>query len=271
MRAGISSAQLEARSLNTRALILTFSRREKGPDRIPIMSDVDLQNLCARGQELLMRTQYLDAERVLVQADELATRLEDFDTLARLYMPLQEARRQRRQIAGEGVVRLDLIATSPDDKSIDAEAIVAMYPRGQLLVAGWESIEPALKIRQLQRERNLYLDTFLAATYRKADGTQVVRVLPEARASEAMSIEFAIDQLPRGERKGTWETYAEVMAIWERLHRPYLEAADAGVQLERKIDGYRRAIEVDYACELAHQKLSACAQALSRERQNARR
>ena len=224
----------------------------------------DLQSLCERGQQLLMQTKYLDAERALVEADQLATRLEDFDTLARLYMPLQEARRQRRQLAGEGVVRLDLIAKSPD-APLDPEKIVDQYPRGQLLVAGWESIEPAMRIRELQRERNLYLDTFLAAVYRGSGGSLRVRVYPEPRASEGMSIWFTVDDLPRGERKGTWQTYAEVMAIWERLHRPYLQAADAGVVPERKIDGYRRAIEVDYACELAHQKLSAVAAQLARE------
>ena len=224
----------------------------------------DLQSLCELGQQLLMQTKYLDAERALVQADQLATRLEDFDTLARLYMPLQEARRQRRQLAGEGIVRLDLIATSPEAR-IDPEEIVSKYPRGQLLVAGWESIEPASIVRELARQRNLYLDTFLAAVYRRSDGALSVRIFPEPRASEAMSIWFNVDQLPRGERKGTWQTYAEVMAIWERLHRPYLEAADAGAELEQKIEGYRRTIEVDYACELAHQRLSAVASELSRD------
>lgn len=222
----------------------------------------DLHNLCERGQELLMRMDYLGAERALVEADAIASRLEDFDTLSRLYMPLQEARRQRRQRAGEGTVRLDLVARSPEAR-LDPEEIVARYPQGQLLVAGWESIEPALRIRELARQRNLYLDTFLAATYR-IDGEIVVRVLPEARASEAMSITFRPDELPTGERKGTWQTYAEVMAIWERLHRPYLAAADAGVDPAQKIEGFRRTLEVDYACELAHQKLSAVAGALSR-------
>lgn len=226
----------------------------------------DLQNLCERGQQLLMRMEYLDAEKALVEADAIATRIEDFDTLARLYMPLQEARRQRRQRAGEGIVRLDLIATSPDVQ-LDPEQIVARYPQGQLLVAGWQSIEPALRIRDLQRQQNLYLDTFLAAAYRDDSGI-VVRVLPEALASEAMSITFRLDELPKGERKGTWQTYAEVMDIWERLHRPYLAAADAGADPVQKIAGFRRTIEVDYACELAHQKLSAVAGALSRKRQN---
>ena len=62
----------------------------------------DLQALCDRGQTLLERMEYLAAEAVLVEADHLATTRGDFDTLARLYMPLQEARRQRRQRCGEG-------------------------------------------------------------------------------------------------------------------------------------------------------------------------
>ena len=235
-------------------------------DRRDPHDPAELHSLCERGQQLLMRTDYLAAERALVQADALATRLEDFDTLARLYMPLQEARRQRRQLAGEGIVRLDLVATSASDISIDPEAIVSKYPRGQLLVAAWESIQPAIRVRELAWQRNLYLDTFLAATYRKADGTAIVRIVPESSASDAMSITFDLDQLPRGERAGSSQTYAATMELWERLHRPYLEAADAGVNPERKIEGYRRTIEVDYACELAHQKLSAVAQQISRQR-----
>ena len=42
-----------------------------------------------------------------------AWRHRDWDTLARLYMPLQEARRQRRQRCGEGTVALDLAGPIP--------------------------------------------------------------------------------------------------------------------------------------------------------------
>ncbi len=54
-------------------------------------------------------------------------------------------------------------------------------------------------------------------------------------------------------------TYAQTMASWEQLHLPFLADADAQTDLLRKMDGYRKAIAVDYACELAHQKLSATA------------
>src|SRR5437868_14367495 len=104
----------------------------------------DLQALCELGNEQLMRMDYIAAEPSLVRAEELALTSEDFETLARLYMQLQEARRQRRQRCGEGIVRLDLIARGPDDHSIDARESVEKYPQGQLLVAGWGSIQPAL-------------------------------------------------------------------------------------------------------------------------------
>src|SRR5881398_4097480 len=126
----------------------------------PLSPSSDLQSLCELGQEQLMRMEYLPAERMLERAEAIAWDARDFDTLARLYMPLQEARRQRRQRCGEGVVCLDLIAAGPDDH-IDGRHIVENYPHGQLLVAGWGTIEPALTVRALQREHELYLEIFL--------------------------------------------------------------------------------------------------------------
>src|SRR4051794_33841861 len=99
----------------------------------------DLQSLCELGQQQLMRTEYLEAEITLAEAEAQAWTNRDFATRARLSMPLQEARRQRRQRCGEGVVHLDLLATSPADK-LDGRHVVQNYPHGQLLVAGWASI-----------------------------------------------------------------------------------------------------------------------------------
>src|SRR3954454_3456996 len=127
-------------------------------------SHADLQRLCELGQELLMRMEYLRAEATLAEAERAATRLEDFDTLSRLYMPLQEARRQRRQRCGEGSVVLDLIAQGPEDE-IDGRRIVENFPHGQLLVAGWGTFAPAAEVRRMRREHKLYLETFLGAVY----------------------------------------------------------------------------------------------------------
>ncbi|HSI33735.1 MAG TPA: hypothetical protein VK986_09115 [Tepidisphaeraceae bacterium] len=240
-------------------------------------SSSDLQTLCEQGSFELMETRYWEAEWLLARAERLAWEARDYDTLARLYMPLQEARRQRRQRCGEGAVALALLPEGPADR-VEPAHVIAHYPQGQLLVAGWGSIEPAVEIRKLAERNGLYVETFLAAAYPVGAGRAVVIVptedvmLPPANRAWAIddliarvppqSIVLAEAQLPAGVRMGTPETFAEVMAMWERLHAPFLALADATQDPHAKIDGYRRTLRVDYACELAHQKLSDVAKAL---------
>jgi hypothetical protein len=229
-----------------------------------------LQAECERGQAELMRMNYLEAEAILAEAERQAWRAKDWDSLSRLYMPLQEARRQRRQRCGEGRVCLDLIAADPSD-TIDPAEIPNAYPQGQLLVAGWGTIAPALRVRQLAFERGLYLDTFLAAAYPAESGRWIAIVplsvvaLPEPAPRSLENLRGLLPEhtliihendLPRGVQPGTYKTYGLVMDLWERLHAPFLAAADAQADPVRKMEGYRRTILVDYACELAHQKLS---------------
>jgi hypothetical protein len=209
----------------------------------------------------------------------------DWDTLARLYMPLQEARRQRRQRCGEGVVALDLIAQGPHD-AVDGRRVVENFPHGQLLVAGWRSIEPAVQVRRLAAEHGLYVETFLAAAYTVAGRLAVAvvpledAVLPDhdfATIDELKShlpphsLLLGEDEIARGHRKGTVQTFGEVMSLWERLHAPFLVDADAQTDPVRQIEGYRLTTRVDYASELAHQKLSDVAHRLGREARAARR
>ena len=229
-----------------------------------------------------MATRYLEAEAALAEAERAAWAARDWDTLARLYMPLQEARRQRRQRCGEGVVALDLIAQGPDDH-LDGRHVVEHYPHGQLLVGGWGTIEPAVQVRRLQTEHGLYVETFLAAAYPLDGGGRALVVVPleelgtRLPAPQPLTIDalrqavppeclvFHENDLPRGGRKGDTRTYAEVMAHWERLHTPYLAAADAEPDLVRRMEGYRDTIRVDYAAEFAHQKLSDVARHLDRQ------
>jgi len=241
------------------------------------MSDSSLNELCELGQEQLIRTRYLEAEATLVRAEKIADATHDFDSLSRLYMPLQEARRQRRQRCGEGTVHLDLLAQDANDH-IDPECVVATYPHGQLLIAGWGSLEPARRLRALASDRGLYVETFLAAIYPIGDSKAVV-IAPESAALPSATRQ-SIDELrahlpdgclildeaelPHGAIAGTDETYGRVMRLWERLHAPFLAAADAAPELLDRIAGYRRTIRVDYACELAHQRLSDVARKLAR-------
>ena len=222
-----------------------------------------------------MSLQYLLAERTLAMAEEIAWQARDWDTLSRLYMPLQEARRQRRQRCGEGIVKLDLWAEGPDNH-ISAQHILENFPHGQLLVAGWGSLETAIQVRRLAAEQELYVDTFLAATYPDDSGRMIaiepladvemppttlpsMHILSRLRYHGMMLHE---SELPRGMQRGNPQTYGVVMALWERIHTPFLAAADSMSDPIMKIEAYRRVIQIDYACELAHQKLADVARQL---------
>lgn len=251
------------------------------PSAGPATTDADaLQQLCEEGSELLIQTRYLEAERTLAEAERRAWAARDWDTLARLYMPLQEARRQRRQRCGEGVAVFDLVADNPDDVP-DAAHILARYPHGQLLVAGWGDVRPAVEVRRLAADRGVYVESFLAAAYPivgedaplvvivALEGAKLPAPVPRTKAAlQAMlppgSLTIPARELPTGDRRGDTGTYADVMALWEKLHRPYLAAADAEPDRVRRMEGYRTTARVDYACELAHQRLSGVAGELVR-------
>src|SRR5579859_2890040 len=132
-----------------------------------------VEALCELGQGELMVMEYLAAERTLARAEKMAWGEREWDLLSRLYMPLQEARRQRRQRCGEGVVCLDLLAEGPDDR-VEARHVVEHYPHGQLLVAGWGTIEPAVRVREMAAELGLYVEAFLGAVYPGEDGKRIV-------------------------------------------------------------------------------------------------
>ena len=75
-----------------------------------------------------------------------------------------------------GIVCLDLCAAGPADR-VEARHVLEHYPHGQLLVAGWQSTEPAVKLRELARQKSLYVETFLGAVY-AVEGRRLIVVAP---------------------------------------------------------------------------------------------
>jgi hypothetical protein len=231
---------------------------------MPDMTRPAIQEQCERGQELLMRTDYVQAESVLASAEAAAWDARDYDSLARLYMPLQEARRQRRQRCSEGVVRLDIIARQPDDV-LDAAGILDQHPHGQLLVAGWQSTRPAGEVRRLARQRGLYVEVLLAMVRPGDPRSVVVHPREEDAADSPGGIIVPVADLPAGPRRGDWHASSQVMGLWERLHAPFMAAADIQVDPVQRMEGYRKVIRIDYACELAHQRIADVARGLAKE------
>lgn len=243
------------------------------------MSDV-IESLCAQGQAALLETEYLAAEQALVSAEEMAWAAADYDALSRLYMPLQEARRQRRQFCGDGAFQT--IAAKSQGETLNAEAIADQFPRGQLIVAGFGTIAPAVNLRAVAQARQLYLETPLAAAY-DVSGQTVLLVVPTAdvtlpspekvgsldsllRQSPAHSVIIPLDAIPSNRAKGDSGTFGYLMGVWETLHAPFLALADNAVDPKQKLIGYRQTLRIDYACEFAHQRFSQTARELSRHK-----
>jgi len=210
------------------------------------MDSERIQQLCERGQAELMRMEYLHAAKTLAKAEGIAWRTRDFDALSRLYMPLQEARRQRRQRCAEGMIRLDFIARDSSDV-ISPQRVLDDVPMGTVLVAGWKSLEPAVETRRLADKLERYVDVFLAS----ANGDGRIFIFPDV--VNANPCDFPA-------------TAKGVMEMWERLHLPFLKSAEAQSDPLEKIEIFRMAIHVDYGCELAHQHLADAARAILQEK-----
>ena len=153
-------------------------------------------------------------------------------------------------------------------------------------------------MRKLQAKHGLYLETFLAAVYpcgkggeeqpeqpeqpEQAERVVVIVPLEDARLPKPVNqkraelerhlpancLVLGERELGAGSRRGSAESFGQVLSLWERLHRPFLAAADAETDPIKQIDAYRKVLQVDYACELAHQNLSDVAKRLARKKQS---
>ncbi|MFN4241921.1 MAG: hypothetical protein ACK4PI_01640 [Tepidisphaerales bacterium] len=241
-----------------------------------VASESDVQALCEVASQKLVATDYIAAERLLERAKSLAMEQQDFDTLARLMFPLQEARRQKRQRCGEGVVRFDLVCR---DAAEACEAVRHM-PHGQLLIRGPASTAPAEAARRLVKSEGWFVDVLLGADFPLAGGGVLTAVFPRPADLRTLAVPTPLEvllqrlpphvvtlnpaELPAGPRPGTAATFARVMDIFERLHRPFLAMADAMPVSAARLSAYDEVLAVDYACELAHQNAAEVARELAR-------
>ncbi|MBL9032668.1 MAG: hypothetical protein JNM80_13315 [Phycisphaerae bacterium] len=71
-----------------------------------------VDRLMERASQALVATRYFEAERLCVECLRVAHAAHDFERMARVLLPLQEARRQKRQIATEADRRF-LVSSDP--------------------------------------------------------------------------------------------------------------------------------------------------------------
>ena len=258
------------------------------------MESIDhLQELCGRGQALLMQTRYVEALAVLEKAERLALEALDWDTLARLYLPLQETRRQIRQRCGEGEVDLGVMLPPGmvGREKAFAEDFVRTHRHGQYLIAGNGAESGALgfatAVRKLAQDQGLFVEAFLGVWYAIGGptGMRVVAVAPMPEAAmpvitDASSLDDVARAIPGyclllpsndlGPRtaRGNTTTYGRTMAMWERLAATHLAgclSASNSVPVQQRIEELRKVIQIDPGCEIAHQQVAKIAMQQARQ------
>jgi hypothetical protein len=111
-----------------------------------------IDQIMERASERLLAMDYPECERLCLEALAAARQTEDFERYARILLPLQEARRQRRQMAVDaGIVVLG-------EPKLTPEQILARYPRGCLMLLPPYTQEDERAIRELTRNRSLIVE-----------------------------------------------------------------------------------------------------------------
>ena len=237
------------------------------------------------GQRHLAAGRYVAARRALESAEGLAWRRRDAGTLARIYLPLMEARRQIRQNAVEGMI----VITAGGDRR--KTQMLLGQASGTLLIGGTRADRVAEAAREVgcrmrQRAGMLEVGGLLhhGGEVRLVSGAEVVfagglavRTVTsaEARIDPRVEGEMVVPLPPAGvygAGEGLQGVARESLVLaWEALAlkwqgRHSLNAGGPSAESAwREMAWLRGALAVDPACEPAAMRLISLAEAVERQ------
>ena len=113
--------------------------------------------------DALMRMDYLRCETLCLRALAMAQQAEDWRYYERILLPLQEARRQRRMIAAEGVMRLGTADVTQSSERWAAEWL-QKNTAGCLVVSAPLVVADATMIRNLARDQQQHIEVLFLAS-----------------------------------------------------------------------------------------------------------
>ncbi|MGI9014777.1 MAG: hypothetical protein ACR2GY_11100 [Phycisphaerales bacterium] len=203
-----------------------------------------LDELTHKAGKALVATNYFDAERIALRAVILARSAGDFDRLARLCLPLQEARRQRLMQAFDAAAGK---VTVLDEKVVvdDLHVTPGCYLVQPMLVGAdarrlrLRALEEQVPVAVLCREpiSQMGLQPMVAV------GEQTIRVqIRPAKDRAQPSLEWFIDAL-------------------EQLGDAAIQQIDPARQGDRLVDVYLRLLDAHPDHEKLHQGLADAARA----------
>jgi hypothetical protein len=202
--------------------------------------------LMEQASDALSKTAYFQAEHLADQALRQARQVEDFGRMARIILPLQEARRQRLQQATEtgDVVVLDTPVA--DDQAIDP---------------GCYLVRPPLVGADARRFRLAAFEQEAPVVVVCREPTSKLGLCPIVAISPGVTVRTKVDQ-PDDEDQPDLAWFLEAL---EELGDFAIRTIDPEMALVKRVDALMARLDAVPEHELLHQELEEACHAAQRE------
>ena len=241
------------------------------------MPVIDLDQTMQEASAALVDMQYLNAERLCLTALDAALERESWSYVARIVLPLQEARRQRRMIAADTAVQLGTVEHDDLTAWFDASETRA-GPDGCLLVTRPCKLEDARSSLSRLRERDRYAEVLFAdveveqdEAFDGDDPWPIVSLADAELRVECPGPHAAWQGRPLRPRDADWRPPAATAdaptpADWfldaaERLGDAAIATASTDASPRERFEHLHRLLEAAPDHELLHQALAEAARA----------
>ncbi len=185
-----------------------------------VSSAAQIDSLMDRASKALVATDYFGTEAACLRAMELARRANDFERMSRICLPLQEARRQRRQLACD-VPGCRILMRLPRDES-------EVGPGRYLLAPGLVGID-ARFFRELAHRARMPVMVLVREPITRAGTVPVVGVGTGPR--EPVVARAYVDPY-----EGEFPSLEWFLAAHEKLGDEAIKKAPSGVPLDHHVD-----------------------------------
>ncbi len=201
-----------------------------------------LDDIMERASRSLADMDYLACEALCMEALAEARERQQFGYYARVLMPLQEARRQRRMIAAQGEVLLG--SSGP---GFDAESWLTKHSAGCLVLTQPHNIDDARALAERARNENRFVEVLFADNTHEAASWTL-------RSYDGPEVSCDVKAPAPGQSPAQWFLHAT-----EQLGDAALRSADDSLKGEALILDLETRLRVFPDHELLHQSLAEAA------------
>jgi hypothetical protein len=204
---------------------------------MPTVKTASVNSLMTKAQQALARNHWFEAERLCAKALDMARAEGDFNLMARIALPLQEARRQRMQAAFDSRKLVVLEAALPDERSLEPVCYL---------------VQPPLVGADARRLRLLALEREVPAMFLCREPKTQLGLCPVVAIGQ-VTVRTRIDP----PRKWDKPDLAWFIDACEQLGDAAIETLDSGADIAKQVDALLERLDAVPDHEKLHQALAA--------------